>query len=286
MTGDGTGCEAFLDKVTRGKTRGGRLDALDDVWLEWLGRQPDFVEEVRERAAELLHVDLGFGATPQTARDFFGRITSRWPGARCVGVEIDPERVAEARKWEAREPSLAGDRSAQWVCGGFELDGVVKALSCRAVAQCRAMNVLRQYDARECHRAHARMLEAVMPGGYLLEGSCDRHGARLGAHILQRGERGAVVRRGVLWVVRGEQGHFAPRMMRDWLPQDLRRNGKHAVHEVLRAWMEVYLAQPRGARISERFAASAYALAAKRSDILAPPWLVERGGLIWMGESD
>lgn len=271
-----------VDRVTRGKTRAGRLDALDEVWLEWLARQPDFVQRLADGGEALLHVDLGFGATPETARDFFMRIMARWPGARCAGVEVDPSRVEEARQREAHDP-LGGEGSVRWVRGGFELEEVLEMFSFQWVAQCRAMNVLRQYDARVCREAHERMLASVMPGGYLLEGSCDKRGTRLGANILQRGEDGSVKRRGVLWVVREDEGHFAPRMMRDWLPQDLRRDARHEVHEVLGEWMALYLEQPR---MAKGFAASARALAAKRADVSAPEWLVERGGLIWMGAPD
>jgi len=144
--------------VLRGRTRPGRLRALD----EWL----------RHSAPELFDgrgcfVDVGFGDTPVTTEEW----ARSAPGVRVVGLD---KRAAESSEVELH-------------VGGFE---EVKRFA--PVAVVRAMNVLRSYQADEVAPARAQMFDALIPGGLLIEGSSDTDGNVL-VVSLSRGERGELL---------------------------------------------------------------------------------------------
>jgi hypothetical protein len=145
--------------VTRGTTARRRLRRVDR-WL--LDRHPGLV-----RTADLLVVDLGFGAVPVTTTHLHALIRAANPNARVVGLEIDPVRVATAAAWTA--PGLTFGR------GGFELAGLRPHVV-------RAFNVLRQYDEHDVAGAWSLMTGALAPGGLVVEGTCDESG-RLAAWV-------------------------------------------------------------------------------------------------------
>jgi hypothetical protein len=145
--------------VTRGTTSPRRLRRVD----RWLAATyPRGVGTPR-----LLAVDLGFGARPFTTLELAARLRRINPGARVVGLEIDPERVAAAAPYS--RPGV------EFAVGGFELGGLQPHLV-------RALNVLRQYDEADVADAWARMQVALAPGGLVVEGTCDEAG-RLGAWV-------------------------------------------------------------------------------------------------------
>ena len=145
--------------VTRGTTSPRRLRRVD----RWLAAtHPRVLATPR-----LLAVDLGFGARPFTTLELAARLRRLNPGARVVGLEIDPDRVAAAAPFVR-----AG---VEFATGGFELGG-------RRPHLVRALNVLRQYDEADVADAWARMAAALTPGGLILEGTCDEAG-RLGAWL-------------------------------------------------------------------------------------------------------
>ena len=145
--------------VTRGTTSPRRLRRVD----RWLAAtHPRLLGTPR-----LLAVDLGFGARPFTSLELAARLRRLNPGARVVGLEIDPERVAAAAPY-ARS-------GVEFAVGGFELGGLQPHLV-------RALNVLRQYDEADVADAWARMSAALAPGGLVIEGTCDEAG-RLGAWL-------------------------------------------------------------------------------------------------------
>ncbi|RII96641.1 class I SAM-dependent methyltransferase, partial [Clavibacter nebraskensis] len=83
-----------------------------------------------------------------------------------------PGRVARARQQLAAWPD-AGDRERiSFVRGGFEvpLPGGERA------TVIRAFNVLRQYDEADVPAAWARMAARLVPGGSVVEGTCDEIG--------------------------------------------------------------------------------------------------------------
>ncbi|GAA4519455.1 hypothetical protein GCM10023191_095020 [Actinoallomurus oryzae] len=143
--------------ITRGKTAPNRLRRVD----RWIVR----VHGPRLRRQERpLVVDLGYGASPITTVELFGRLRAVHPRVEVVGVEIDPERVAAARPYEREGLSFR--------LGGFELPVG------RPAALIRAFNVLRQYEEAEAWRAWDRLCGGLAPGGVLVEGTCDEIGRR------------------------------------------------------------------------------------------------------------
>lgn len=260
-----------MDKITRGKTRAGRLDALDRVVLRWLD-EGAFFEEPGGK-----YVDLGFGASAVTALAMFERIRQMDAQANCTGMDVDAMRVEEA--W--RECEALKCNEYKWLQGGFAEvgDGDVRL--------CRAMNVLRQYGVEEAVRAHAQMVRGLCEGGVLIEGSCDRKGERLGAHVVER-RGGEGFRRGVfLMCQQGLDGGFAPRMMRDWLPQDLRRGagrGHQVFVEFLDVWMASFLECGGVRDRDERFARSVELLAERCEGVEYCEWMVQEGVVWWSPE--
>lgn len=256
-----------MDKRTRGKTRPGRLDRLDALLPLLLG-------ETFFEAESALYVDFGFGATSHTADAFFDAIAQLAPSPRLLGVEWERGRVEEA---EARS-THAG---ARWMQGGFGFE-----LGEERVRMMRAMNVLRQYDAARCEQAHEELGAHLEEGGVLLEGSCDRGGERLGLHVLRRRE-GRLVREALLLLV-APGVSFAPRMMRDWLPQDLRRGlpATHPVHaRLLDPWMRHFIAAGEEQSSPQaRFEQSVTRLAGELEGICLEPRLLRHGALLWRPE--
>jgi len=151
--------------ATRGTTNPNRLRRVD----AWLGYTFGCA---LCGAGDPVVVDLGYGATPVTTVELYGRLARVCPSVRVVGLEIDPVRVTEAQR--AADPPLL-----TFARGGFELAGLRPVLV-------RAMNVLRQYGTAEVEDAWAAMTGALAPGGALVEGTCDEPGRlaswiRLGA---------------------------------------------------------------------------------------------------------
>jgi hypothetical protein len=148
--------------VTRGTTNPNRLRRVDS----WIA---DRCAAALSAADDPLVVDVGFGATPITTVELRSRLVAVRADVRVVGLEIDPVRVTDAQL-AAAPPGLTFRR------GGFELAGL------RPTAV-RAFNVLRQYDESAVPAAWASMIDALAPGGLLVEGTCDERG-RLASWIL------------------------------------------------------------------------------------------------------
>jgi hypothetical protein len=148
--------------VTRGTTNPNRLRRVDS-WIV------DRCAAALSAADDPLVVDVGFGATPVTTVELRSRLLAVRADVRVVGLEIDPVRVAAAQLASA-PPGLTFRR------GGFELAGL------RPIVV-RAFNVLRQYDQSAVAGAWATMTDALAPGGFLLDGTCDERG-RLASWVL------------------------------------------------------------------------------------------------------
>ncbi len=148
--------------VTRGTTNPNRLRRVDS----WIA---DRCAAALSAADDPLVVDVGFGATPVTTVELRSRLVAVRADVRVVGLEIDPVRVADAQS-AAAPPGLTLRR------GGFELAGL------RPIVV-RAFNVLRQYDESAVSAAWASMADALAPGGFVIEGTCDERG-RLASWIL------------------------------------------------------------------------------------------------------
>ncbi|MEV6872659.1 class I SAM-dependent methyltransferase [Amycolatopsis sp. NPDC051128] len=149
---------------TRGTTNPNRLRRVD----RWIASAPVTTRLLRS-ATDPLVIDLGYGASPVTTVELARWLRRVRPDARVLGLELDAARVAFAQP-AASPPWLEFRR------GGFELAGTRPVLV-------RAFNVLRQYAEDEVAGAWALMLDAMPPGGLLVEGTCDEIG-RLSTWVL------------------------------------------------------------------------------------------------------
>lgn len=146
-----------LGVITRGTTSPNRLRRVDS-WIIWR-----YGQSLRQSTAPTV-VDLGYGASPITTLELAHRIHKAAPNARIVGLEIDPERVASAKRLESAV--------VQFARGGFELAGVSKPILVRA------FNVLRQYQESDVEGAWAEMQKHIELQGAILDGTCDELGRR------------------------------------------------------------------------------------------------------------
>jgi hypothetical protein len=153
-------------EITRGTTSPSRLRRVD----RWITQAQRAVLRAGERP---LLVDLGFGASPVTTVELYRRVRVVAPDAQVVGLEIDQERVAAARRRLAALRA-AGDELAglSFRPGGFELPVAPRP------ALVRAFNVLRQYQEEQAWAAWSRLRAGLAAGGVLIEGTCDEIGRR------------------------------------------------------------------------------------------------------------
>ena len=147
-----------VGRITRGTTAPNRLRRIDRwilnyecSWLRTLDRP--------------IVVDLGYGATPITAVELRNRLHKHVSeNIQVVGIEIDPARVEQAQE--------LSDKSLSFIQGGFEVPTV------KPVALIRALNVLRQYEENEVVPAWQKMSKNLLPGGLIIDGTCDEIGRR------------------------------------------------------------------------------------------------------------
>jgi hypothetical protein len=229
------------DRRTRGRTRAGRLAALD-AWL--LATERPLLEA--PGAAPV--VDVGFGAEPWTLLEFAAATRSAQPSLAVVGVERDGAALRAAER-------PCAEHGVTLSQGGFQLDAIAPA---RLV---RAMNVLRGYTEAEAAQAHALLGEALAEGGLLVEGSASEDGALCTTHLLRK-VNGAL-RHEALWFATDFTRGFAPIQFRDWLPRDLRRAVKPgtAIHGLLQRWTAAWEGVRGGRPPREAFTASLDVLA-------------------------
>lgn len=142
-------------RITRGTTGVNRLRRVD----RYLATLPAL-----RTAEDALVVDLGYGASATTSLELYDRLARVRGDVEVVGIEIDPDRVALARR-DAR-PGVS------FQLGGFE----VPLAEGRRATIIRALNVLRQYDESEVAAAWERMIARLQPNGLLIEGTCNETG--------------------------------------------------------------------------------------------------------------
>ena len=140
-----------VGNVTRGTTNPNRMRRVD----RWLTGPQAW----RLRGAnDPLVVDLGYGASPATAVELFERLSAIRADVRVVGIEIEPERVRQARALE--RPGFSFE------LGGFELPvagppGAGAGLQCAAAVRgSRRPAIWRRAGplgpGRPVHRRHLR----------------------------------------------------------------------------------------------------------------------------------
>ena len=142
---------------TRGTTAANRLRRADR-WLIGSAR----VRAALQSCDHPIVVDLGYGRLPVTTTELAARLRAVTPAVRVIGLEIDPQRVADAH---------STDPAVEFAVGGFELAGL------RPVVV-RAFNVLRQYPAEAVDGAWATMRAQLAPSGVIVDGTCDELGRR------------------------------------------------------------------------------------------------------------
>lgn len=239
-------------QVTRGKTAPNRL-RLVDTWLL-------VAERARLRALAGPVVDLGFGETPVTTAELWGRVRAANPRAEVVGVEIDPKRAERARAWE-RE----GLRFAR---GGFNLP----LAEGERAGLVRAFNVLRQYSEGEVRAALETVALRMAPGALLIEGTCDPWGRlacwwaweRTGAQPRPGGrwEEAPLLRRRLVFGQRLRFFAEGPRAFQPYLPKELIHHAEPGgpLDGFFAAWERAWLAAA-GRPPAERWRASVLAMA-------------------------
>lgn len=152
-------------EITRGTTNPSRLRRVD----RWITH----AERPLLSVPRPLLVDLGYGASPVTTFELYRRVREIASDAEVIGLEIDPGRVAAARR-QLAELRAAGDmmQGLSFGMGGFELPVP------RRPILVRALNVLRQYPEERAWTAWARLRDGLASGGVLVEGTCDEIGRR------------------------------------------------------------------------------------------------------------
>ena len=252
-------------RVTRGKTAPGRLGPLD----AYVARYERGLLQRRDGPwSAAPFVDVGFGERPWTTLESAEAFRAVAPELRVVGVEIAAPRAEAARV--GSEPPRT-----RFIQGGFELGGL------GAVRLIRAMNVLRQYRVEEVGRAHRRLGERLLEGGALLEGTSDKHGQALAAHLMRRRADG--LRREALLMATDFSRGFAPLLFRDVLPRDLRRRVAPGdpMHALFSAWTAAWEAVRGDLGPAAAFKRSVQALACRVPGVATDPWLLERGVMRW-----
>ncbi len=149
-----------LGDITRGTTNPNRLRRVDRWMLH-------AVCGTIRACEDPVVVDLGYGATPVTTLEMYQRFAKHVrPDVEVVGIEIDPQRVAEAHS--------VAQSGLEFRYGGFE----VPLANGRMPIAIRAFNVLRQYDESEVQQVWSTMTSRLAPNGFLVEGTCDEIGRR------------------------------------------------------------------------------------------------------------
>jgi hypothetical protein len=252
----------------RGCTRPGRLRQLDAILA---ARERALLTRIDGAFFGAPFVDLGVGEWPWTTLETAQALRAVAPELRVIGVELDPDRLRHARRFEGTGLEFRG--------GDFELP-LAAAERPRIV---RALNVLREYGEAEARAAHLKLGAAVLPGGLVLEGTSSASGGVSCVHMLRKHD-GALVREALLFSTDFSQG-FAPFLFRDRLPRDLRRRCERgsAIQQFLTSWTEAFAAA-RGTGLCESaalFALSAQILSSRLPGIVCDAALIERGALLW-----
>lgn len=245
-------------RLTRGKTKPGRLDALDRVLLRLDPPVPDI---------EPLGWDLGFGAHPHTTLAWAEHLAQAGWNAQLLGLEAHEGRARFAARHSTtrcRFAHLDDSRPAPWD---------------RKPRWIRAMNLLRQYPAEQASAWHQRWIAQLATDGHLIEGTCSSDGAVLVAHWMRKTETG-FLRKALIFYTNFQQG-FAPLLFGDRLPKDLRAHARQpgAIGDFLRRWTAAWQPQ-RGLGPQASFLASAHAMQQANEGVQA--WSDAQGAvLVW-----
>lgn len=234
-------------RVTRGKTRPGRLERLDPWFAAHVGTWPD--------AGPDTVVDVGIGASPETTLELHAALAAVRPGVRIVGLDTDPERVRALA--QVAGPGVVA------LHGGFEANIPGRA------GLVRAANLLRQYRLDGVPDALARMGAWLQPGGLLVEGTTDASGDRGVFRVLR--QDGEALRPKALLILADPEGPFAPRALTPYLPRGLGWHGHVAprLRTLFDAWEQAFK-EARATATGPLFAPTCARLAAVGLAVDAP----------------
>lgn len=149
-----------LGHATRGTTNPNRMRRVN----RWMTGPQAWRLRPGVTGAPPIAVDLGYGASPGTAVEFFDSVRSVSPLAQVFGIEIEPERVARGIALHLQ--------GLDFRLGGFEIPIEQRA------SVIRAFNVLRQYDEADVPGIWKTMAARLTDDGVLIEGTCDEIGRR------------------------------------------------------------------------------------------------------------
>jgi hypothetical protein len=259
-----------IGQPTRGKTARNRLRRVD-IFLTRYDRK--LITRTDGDYQNAWFVDLGYGAEPYTTLESADRLRKHNPNLKMLGVEIVAERVETAKPF--------ADELTQYRLGGFNLP-LESGEQVRAI---RAFNVLRQYEEAEVEAAHQLLVEQMLPGGLLIEGTSDALGRVWAANILRRRSdlqesdyEGLVFSTNFRW-------GFEPEMFQPVLPKNFihRVLPGEAIYEFFSDWKESALEKVGYKEFGLRqwFVESAEALAAKGYRIDTRKKMLDSGFLVW-----
>jgi len=152
--------------ITRGKTAKNRLRQVDHFMMIY---DPMLLTAANQN----VFVDLGYGYDSITTLELSNRFHKLNPYLKVIGVEIDPERVENAKP---SETDLIKFR-----LGGFN----IPLETSEVIRGIRAFNVLRQYEEGDVSPAWDVMGRNVQEGGLLLEGTSNPVGSIWVANALR-----------------------------------------------------------------------------------------------------
>ncbi|MGC8855257.1 MAG: hypothetical protein ACP5QU_00490 [Anaerolineae bacterium] len=158
---------------TRGKTAANRLRRVDNFILLY---EPSLLTRTNGLFARTLFVDLCYGADPRTTLESASRFRRLNPTLPILGVEIDPQRVATALPY--------ADEITHFRLGGFNLP----LLPRESVCLIRAFNVLPQYEESDFAPAYQRLVQYILPGGLMIEGTSTPFDQLWAANLVRKTE--------------------------------------------------------------------------------------------------
>ena len=192
--------ERCLGQPTRGKTAPNRLRQTD-VFLAIA-----FPGIIQTRNCR--YVDLGYGESPITTLETWERLQKINPSIQVLGVEIDPNRVTDARPFT--------QENLEFRLGGFNLPVAPD----ERVNVIRVFNVLRQYEEADVEIALQTLGQSLAPGGLILEGTCDPTGRFMAFQLFRKRNAGDIDHIGLVFAPR-LRSEFYPRQLQSILPKSL-----------------------------------------------------------------
>lgn len=210
-----------LGQITRGKTARNRLRRVDNFLLMYAA---SLLRQKMDTSQHAFYVDLGYGAEPFTALESADRLRSINPSLPVLGVEIESERVTNAKPFE--------DEMTFFRLGGFNLP----LKEGETVRILRAFNVLRQYEEPEVLPSLKMMGNFLMEGGLLIEGTSDPFGRIWVANILRKAGNELQVE-GLLFSTNFRWG-FDPALFQPVLPKNHihRMVPGELIYEFMESW--------------------------------------------------